>query len=325
MSWFKKLFTSNNEEVAKAASSDKGIKPKQQVSHNDAENQGVIPEKQTKPKAPAFPGWDAACKGDEAWDKGRRGEAAQHYEQALAEGFNNGDQHFWHLGIYYTERKDWENLKRILSVTPGYMLTQNWAVKGKRLLEENFGKMPNGWISIEADKTANGETTDTWLEKYERLISAFPQFDFDEGDNESKIKDEDRAALREFELELEKKKQAIEQLVDSKDYRQAATLSAEFIRNGYWKVWPYEALMEIYAKAGLLEERKRLAEHALTFFRARRDEMKRSAIWLAGQVDCSDFVAKMIKEGKRIAYYEGLFDVYNLYPETEKWSKLIGG
>lgn len=333
MGWFRNLFGKDKEEVAKTSSSAKGDGTKRPVLQRDVitnnssrpntanRSNNSTQQRQSEVVNPILKGWDAFNKGDELWDKGRKAEAVKHYEQAITEGYGNNDRHYVHLGVYYTERKDWGNLKRILNICPRYMLTQNWVVDGKRLMEETIGKMPNGWIIIESDKTANVES---WQEQYERMTSSFPQFDFD-GKYEDEIREEDVTALREFTKGLRRKQREAKDLIARKDYQSAAEQLAEFVSNGYWKPEPYEMLMDIYHKAGLETERKRLAEHALAHFTKIRAAQRDLILRYATAQDCRDKIEEYIDDGNPIYYGDGLFSMYSPYPETEKWQKLIGG
>ncbi len=293
------------------------------VSGNDTETKGTILNDSHLAK---YPGIQLVWKGNRAWDNNSKEEAARLYEQALADGYFNGagDKPFFNLGRYYMERKDWKNLKRILKVSPEFMRKQRWHVEGVRLVEANLGKMPNGWIDIGIGKTANENGGETWLKKYERLTETLPVFDFDVADNESKIRGEDVTALREFDLSLKRRLNEARDCEAKNDYRQAAEIYAEFVRNGYWKTEPYTRLMEIYRMAGLDDERRRLMKHAVDHFSQQRFWMRDRVIRLSYIYDCNAFVEKTINEGKRIPYYDGLFDVYSPYPEIEEWQKQLG-
>lgn len=365
MGWFKKLFSNKDkEEVAKAASSANGegtkhTTPKKGVAKNDTHKRDVtkhhpstgdipkrdvpikgtpkqcIPKpdgtkhpgsstdspKQQPEKVILSPGFHEAWEANQLWDKNKKAEAVKLYEQALALGFKDDDKPFFHLGCYYMERKDWKKLKRILAITPNYMHRQRWYVEGQQLVEANLGKMPNGWIDIERDKTANGET---WQEQYERMTSTFPLFDFD-GKYEDEIREEDVKALDEFTKGLKRKLREAQVLVARKDYRAAAELLAEFVRNGYWKPEPYDMLMDIYHIAGLEAERRRLAAHSIIHFSQLRDRQRNIILRYATAEGCRDRIEEYMDEGNFIYYGDGLFPMYSPYPETEKWQKLIGG
>ncbi len=289
---------------------------------NQGQKDGVFPTNPIKVSS----GFHDAWNGNEAWDKHRKTDAVKLYEQALAKGYGGdaGYEPWVHLGMYYREAKDWKNLKRILKVSPEFMRKQRWHVEGVRLVEANLGKMPNGWIDIGIGKTANENGGETWLKKYERLTETLPVFDFDVADNESKIRGEDVTALREFDLSLKRRLNEARDCEAKNDYRQAAEIYAEFVRNGYWKTEPYTRLMEIYRMAGLDDECRRLMKHAIDHFSQQRFWMRDRVIRLSYFHDCNAFVEKTINEGKRILYYDGLFDVYSPYPEIEEWQKQLG-
>ncbi len=335
--------STQSEEVARAASSANGGVtkhhaptrdiPKRNAPIKGAPKQGIPKTDGTKhpvrstdsPKQPEKvvfpPGYHESWQANQLWDKYKKTEAVKLYEQALALGFKDDDKPFFHLGCYYMERKDWNNLKRILAITPDYMHRQRWYVEGQQLVETNLGKMPNGWIDIERDKTANGES---WQEQYEHMTSAFPLFDFD-GKYEDEIREEDVKALDIFTKGLKRKLREAQDLVAKKDYRAAAELLAEFVRNGYWKPEPYDMLMDIYHIAGLEAERKRLAAHSTIHFSQLRDRQRNIILRYATAEGCRDRIEEYMDEGNSIYYGDGLFPMYSPYPETEKWQKLIGG
>ncbi len=327
-SFIKDIINNSREEgLAKAASS---------ISRNGAKRSNTQPsgtKQSTSPTNSALQskkieegnilptGFNEAWQANQLWDKGKKAEAMKLYEQALTLGFKDDDKPFFHLGCYYMERKDWNNLKRILAVTPDYMHRQRWYVEGLQLVEANLGKMPNGWISIERDKTANA---DTWQEQFERMTSSFPQFDFD-GKYEDEIREEDVEALDDFTKGLRRKLGDAQDLIAKKDYRKAAEVLAEFMRNGYWKPEPYDMLMDIYHIAGLEVERKRLVAHAITHFSQLREVQRDKILCYAAAQDCRDTIEEYIDDGNPIYYGDGLFAMYSPYPETEKWQKLIDG
>ena len=88
--------------------------------------------------------------------------------------------------------------------------------------------------------------------------------------------------------------------------------------NGYWNTDPYHRLLVIYRMANMRQAWTELRNHTCAYLDKQKAKQEQQVLALAQKQGCRDEIAQRIKEGKRIVYYDGLFDLYNPLPELEE-------
>ena len=82
---------------------------------------------------------------------------------------------------------------------------------------------------------------------------------------------------------------------------------------------PYDRLIKIYSKAKLHEEEIRILKIGIEHFKQLREKRLAYVMHLAHKYHAVEFAQERINNGKKITYYNGLFELYNPFPIVEKW------
>ena len=164
-----------------------------------------------------------------------------------------------------------------------------------------------------------GSEHPSYIEQLQTVTASLPSFDFYTGDIEPTIPidkaEQIKGIFREQEMTLQKAIEAEEQ----KDYVKAVSLYENLYKRKSLLPEAYERLIAIYKMSGLEADAIYIQYRAKTFFSNLRNQQEKAVLLNAEKCGCSHMVAKQIKEGKRISYYDGLFDLYNPFPFTENW------
>lgn len=89
----------------------------------------------------------------------------------------------------------------------------------------------------------------------------------------------------------------------------------------YYMPDPYDRLIKIYSKAKLFDEEKRILLLGIDHFRQLRTKRKEYVLHLAQKYNATDFATERIDNGKKITYFNGVFELYNPFPIVEKWQE----
>lgn len=158
-------------------------------------------------------------------------------------------------------------------------------------------------------------------DKLEGLKSRLPEYDFYTGDNSSLILDDVREAIINLQYSFEDLLLKAQDYEKDKDFARAANVYEKMVGLKCHLREPYERLMAIYEKAGLNTDLQEFIEYAIRFFRDRHLNDKNYIRAIAQKYDCFDLAESMIEKRKVVAYFDGLFDIYNPFPWLYDWNK----
>lgn len=100
---------------------------------------------------------------------------------------------------------------------------------------------------------------------------------------------------------------------------QAVKLYEQMVAERYYMPSPYDRLIKIYSKAKLHEEEIRILKIGIEHFKQLREKRLTYVMYLAYKYHAVEFAQERINNGKKITYYNGLFELYNPFPIVEKW------
>ena len=183
--------------------------------------------------------------------------------------------------------------KKKEEITPKYPTKANY----KRVLMENSG------------------------DKLEELKSKLPEYDFYTGDNNSLISDDVREAIINWQFGFEDLMLKAQDYEKNKDFASAASVYEKMVGMKCILREPYERLMAIYEKAELNADFKEFVEYSFRFFSDRALNYRNYLRAMAQKYDSFDLAETMIEKGKVVAYFDGLFDIYNPFPWLYDWNK----
>ena len=228
---------------------------------------------------------------------------------------------FDRLVILYHKLKDIENEKRILIKAVEYFPYDTGYQKKLAIL--------NGTYETKEITSApqNVVPTKNWGEIWETRILEVPEFDFycERDTNPSKYEYDSRESAkilspiwevqRHFK-ELDYEAKAAE---DKGEQEAAVQFYEQMVAEGYYMPSPYDRLIKIYSKAKLKDDEIRILKIAIAHFKQLREKQKEYVMQLAQKYDAVDFVNERISNGKKITYYNGVFELYNPFPIIERW------
>lgn len=162
----------------------------------------------------------------------------------------------------------------------------------------------------------------TFGERFDEYCASLPPFDFYEGDNESKVPDNAEAVIKDY---LDKQGEAFagckEAIIAGKyDFAEYNLLC--MVGYNVWNPDIYEELMHLYCKRVKADELEALRDYAIDYFTKRRERMEQQLIALAEQQGDKDLAMEYIRKGEKVAYYRGLFDLYDPFPCIERWKQI---
>ena len=155
----------------------------------------------------------------------------------------------------------------------------------------------------------------------DKFISALPEFDFYNGDNDKKVSEDDENVklINQMREDAEQQFRAAYRAEQASDWRYAARTYEAFVSERYWDPKPFLRLIKMYqnshVSSEIIQELKKLT---IDFFTQRREKMKANVLRLADKYDARIYAEKCISEGKVITYYDGLFELYNPYKEIDE-------
>ena len=228
---------------------------------------------------------------------------------------------FDRLVILYHKLKDIENEKRILIKAVEYFPNDTGYQKKLAML--------NGTYETKEITSApkNIVPTKNWGEIWEKRILEVPEFDFyyerdtNPGKYEYSSREIDKILSPIWEVqrhfkELDNEAKAAE---DKGEQKAAVQIFEQMIAEGYYMPSPYDRLIKIYSKAKLKDDEIRMLKLAIAHFKQLRENQKEYIMQLAQKYDAVDFVNERIRNGKKITYYKGVFELYNPFPIIERW------
>ena len=162
---------------------------------------------------------------------------------------------------------------------------------------------------------------ETFVFQLEQQKAALPEFDFYNGDNDNTVTENHPAVqvIRKLQSQADSIMKQAYQAEQDCNWERAAALYEELVIKRYWDPKPYENLLQVYKKSGLRTDTlRKLQGLTINFFQQRREKMTKDLLQLADKYDARIFVDKCINEGRTIAYYDGIFDLYNPYKVVDE-------
>lgn len=261
-------------------------------------------------------------KGIELENEGKINEAIEIYEQNISGDCYPASHSFDRLIILYHKMNDIENERRVIHKALevlGSKSHDNYLKYQGRLnsLDNLEPVYPKNAIPF----VKNGKTLG---EKQIELKKQMPEFMFYSTDNEplefpkalySKIME-----INERYMEMLKEASYHE---ESNRYDLAANIYERLVGEGYTFPKPYERLIVIYKKAKLNDDVVRILEKGIDFFSKLRTEQYIYVNGLAAKYGKTEFWNERYRDGKKITYYGGAYELYNPYPCVEKFKQQL--
>ncbi len=242
------------------------------------------------------------------------------YEDNVDIGFLANHQ-YDRLIILYHKLKDYENEKRILNKAVVLFPDDTGYKKKLAVL--------NGSFEEKAITSAPKEIvrTDDWGEIWEKRILEVPEFDFyfEQETNPNKYSYSFTETERIFSSvwEVQKHFKTIEHEAkaaeDLGELEQAVKLYEQMVAERYYMPSPYDRLIKIYSKAKLHKEEIRILKIGIEHFKQLREKRLAYVMYLAQKYHAVEFAQERINNGKKITYFNGLFELYNPFPIVEEW------
>lgn len=254
-------------------------------------------------------------------EEGDIASAIKVYEENVALGYP-ARHSYERLMVLYRKQEDRENELRIIKLTlekfPNDTKTQ------KRLA------IMLGTYETKTIKSAprQKKVRKCWGDIWEKRILEVPEFDF-YCERETNPQKYDNGTLyydylkpiwevqTHFSTLLSEAKKA----EDLGDQERAVQLYEQAVAEKYYMPTPYDRLIKIYSKAKLRNEEKRILQIGVKHFSDLREKRREYVLMLAKKYGALDFALDRIKNGKKITYYNGVFELYNPYPIVERWQE----
>lgn len=164
-------------------------------------------------------------------------------------------------------------------------------------------------------------------DQYEECKTEFAEFDFYNSGDESRpqlfLKHPSRHKLWDlYEKMKTLLKDAQEEEKDGNTL-EAIQLYERLVAEHYYLTIAYDRLIILYGKAKFNDTVIEVLREAIHYFSAYREKQKQEVLRLASKYNKSDFAKERIRDGKKITYYNGAFELYNPYPKIETWQNKL--
>lgn len=259
--------------------------------------------------------------GIELEEKGDVAAAIGVYEENVSLGY--AARHAYdRLMVLYRKLEDKENEERIIRLAIEKFPDETKYQKRLAVLQGSF--------VVKQITTAPAAPTieKCWGEIWEDRILEVPEFDFYYGQETNPDKYANPShnysylepvweVQRHFRELLEEAKKA----EDLGNQEQAVALYEQAVAEKYYMPDPYDRLIKMYSKAKLAEDEKRILLLGIQHFSELRDKRREYVLYLAKKYNATDFAIERINAGKKITYYNGVFELYNPFPIVERWKE----
>lgn len=254
-------------------------------------------------------------------DSGDVQSAIEVYEENLSMGYP-ARHAYDRLMVLYRKQEDKTNEERVVKLAIEKFPDETKYQKRLALLQGTFEvkEITSPITPIKIDKC--------WGDIMEERILQVPEFDFycEQETNPDKYANasHDYSYLepvwevqRHFKKLLEEAKRE-----ENLGYQETAVLLYEqAVAEKYYMPEPYDRLVKIYSKAKLYEDEKRILLSGIDHFKELREKRKEYVLHLAKKYNAIDFATERIDNGKKITYFNGVFELYNPFPIVERWQE----
>ncbi len=217
-------------------------------------------------------------------------------------------------------------LQEVIEKYPKENFARDWITRLTKLNGEKKSISADDQELNKVEKVINF----TFIEDIKRLEKSLPEFNFyhDLPEEVSTLRylREKGIVPSEQSVKYLKLKQSFNNIIarakvaeNENDYTTAITIYKELIKQEVEDRIPYNRLMIVYRELKLKNEEVNIIEYSIEFFNKLREKQLNNVMSLAKKYNKEKFAMNYIKEGKRIQYYGGLFDLFNPYNEVDKW------
>lgn len=261
-------------------------------------------------------------KGMELEKEGKIDDAIKVYEQNISGDCYPASHSFDRLIVLYHKLNDIENERRVINKALEILGSKDHDNYLK--YQGRLNSLDNPEIVYPQKAVPFVRSGETLGEKQIRLKKQMPEFMFYSTDNEPlefpkplydcilKINDKYMEWLKEAAYQEK-----------SNRYDLAANIYERLVGEGYTFPKPYERLIVIYKKAKLNDDVVRILEKGIDFFSKLRAEQYNYVNGLAAKYGKTEFWNERCRDGKKISYYGGAYELYNPYPCVEKFKQQL--
>ena len=86
---------------------------------------------------------------------------------------------------------------------------------------------------------------------------------------------------------------------------------------------PFDRLIKIYSKAHLKDAEREVLKESIAHFKELRESRLQYVEQLADKYGAIEFLSQRVNEGKKITYFNGVFELYNPFPIIDDWEKRL--
>ncbi len=236
------------------------------------------------------------------------------------------------IAVLYSKLKQKDDLVSFLTEAienyPNYRHSKNWILRLTKITGANNETIFNEYS--ENIETLELNNSDNLCKMILDLKNSFPEFDFyyKKPEDESTLsysynnntfpleKSKEYAYLREQLNIIFAKAKLFE---NNKDYESAIGIYKNLISQNIESNIPYNRLMTIYKKLKQPDKEIDVIKQAIHNRESFKYQQRENILAIAKKYGKEEFAFNYIKNGKRIQYYLGIFDLYNPNTEIEKW------
>lgn len=163
------------------------------------------------------------------------------------------------------------------------------------------------------------EKSETLYWRYRKAKNLLPPFDLLGASNtlpENAVK-----TIKAIKAEAQKLLDQADAYYQKKDFRAAAILYENLIKNKYWEPEPYVALIDIYERHGRHRDAQEVRQEGIMNLSLVQHRMENELLDAAKNIDAEDLALDMIKNGEKVVYGMGLHTVYDPFPCIGQWRK----
>ena len=91
----------------------------------------------------------------------------------------------------------------------------------------------------------------------------------------------------------------------------------------YYMPAPFDRLIKIYSKAHLKAAEREVLKESIAHFKELRESRLQYVEQLADKYGAIEFLSQRVNEGKKITYFNGVFELYNPFPIIDDWEKRL--
>lgn len=255
--------------------------------------------------------------------EGKIDEAIETYEQNVKIGYP-AHHAYKRLMVLYSKKHDKENELRITKLA---VVKFPEELEYKKRLEKLTGTQPE----------TKYPTTRVVFEGREVLGDVFesvirnrvPEFDFYQSSTGERVQNDFLSFKRSLEPVYKIQQHfrsvldAAEKFESEGEMEKACYNYEQLLFEKYYMPAPFDRLIKIYSKAHLRIAEKEVLIASIEHFKALKESRRKYVEQLADKYGAQAFLTQRISEGKKISYFNGVFELYNPFAIIEEWEKRL--